>query len=194
MNSGRTRGRERAFTLTELMVTVAIMGILAGITLWITGREWQHEQLNGVASELEAWLDDVRRTSLRGTACRVSFQPGSRGAGEAMASVEDSSGSSGSSTSCLSNNPLVTNPFRLDPAVASARVTLGPADATTITFTPRGTVLGLPGGNGDPLELTLALEGSSQIHCIRISPPIGDISLGEKGEGSSASCRYSEDS
>lgn len=189
-NRARSQPQACGVTLTELMVTIAIISILAGITLLITGREWHHEQVNAVATQLEAWLDDVRRTSLRGSPCRVIFLTGLKSAGDPIAMVE---AASSSGNDCLSNNPLLTNPLSLDPDLVSSQMEFGPSGAPDLTFTPRGTVLGLPADNSLPLELTLALAGTTHRHCIRISPPIGDISVGKKEQAASASCIYSED-
>jgi prepilin-type N-terminal cleavage/methylation domain-containing protein len=49
------------FTLVELIVTVAILGILAGISFVTYSRNWRAERVKAASRETTAWLDEVRR-------------------------------------------------------------------------------------------------------------------------------------
>ena len=62
----------KGFTLVELMVTVAILGILAGISFVAYTRNWRAERVKAASRETAAWLDDVRRVAIqKATPCRI---------------------------------------------------------------------------------------------------------------------------
>ncbi len=62
----------KGFTLGELMVTVAILGILAGISVVSFTRNWRAERVKAASREIAAWLDEVRRVAIQNaTPCRI---------------------------------------------------------------------------------------------------------------------------
>ena len=45
------------FSLTEVMVVVAILSVLSGLVIDGGIRDWRREQVNAVVVELAGWLD-----------------------------------------------------------------------------------------------------------------------------------------
>ena len=75
----KNHGRSAGFTLLELMATVAILGILAGISFVAYSRNWRDERVKAASRETAAWLDEVRRVAIqRATPCRIRVDRGLR--------------------------------------------------------------------------------------------------------------------
>ena len=56
----------------ELLVIVALVGILAGLAIPNFLRNWQDERLNSANKQAIAWLDDLRRKAIQQSSpCRV---------------------------------------------------------------------------------------------------------------------------
>lgn len=62
----------KGFTLVELMVTVSIVGILAGMSIVAFTRNWRDERVKAVTRESTGWLEEIRRIAIqRGAPCVV---------------------------------------------------------------------------------------------------------------------------
>ncbi len=182
--------REASFTLTELMVTVAIIGILSSIALVFTGNEWRRERINATAMELAGWLEEVRAASLRETSavlanggCTVRFgsatSPGTSltavPAGTVLASVDPAL--------CRAPTPSFTIPGF---AATSDRYSASFSDAT-VTFTPRGSTT-----STTDVTIRLSLDGSIPLRCVQISSIVGMIRIGGDNTetGLAGTCTY----
>lgn len=120
------------FTVTELMVTVAILGILAGIAIPSFLFLLQRERIQSVALELAGWLEQVRNVAADQVAanataggCVVTFSSGSLSAGQNLAQVDQQ---------CTASNPVL----RVPEGVQQNTVTVAVSGANPIIFTPRG--------------------------------------------------------
>lgn len=71
------------FSLTEVMVVVAILSVLSGLVIDAGIRDSRREQVNAVVVELAGWLESVRRAALKGSSCQVTLTTtnGTLGAG-----------------------------------------------------------------------------------------------------------------
>ncbi|MCT0230530.1 prepilin-type N-terminal cleavage/methylation domain-containing protein [Synechococcus sp. CS-1324] len=171
------------FTLIELMVTVAVLGIVSAVVINATGSEWRRERVNGVAIELAAWLEAVRSSSQRlgGNGCTVTFSSGTLAAGAEIARVAPAACAP---TSPVSTNDANARAFRL-PAVADGPdrygVALAPANPTTLSFTPRNSVSATVN-----TDLKVHLAGTTQLRCVRLTPTLGLIQIGSNGAAASS--------
>jgi Tfp pilus assembly protein FimT len=165
--------------LMELMITLAVLGIVTGITVTLAGSEWRRERVNTVAIELASWLEAIRQSSLRqpGTApCVVSFHtssPVSNGAVLATVAPASCSPESSFTVSGLADNG------------DSFAVALTPATPSSLSFSPRGSI----SATADT-DLRLLLVGTGQMRCVRLTATLGLIRIGSNSAatGTGDSC------
>lgn len=168
------------FALPELMITIAILGILAGIVVPYSISLWRREQVNAAAQDLAGWLALVRQASLRrtSTGCQVSFaESGDLAPGDVLAEITTNSG-------CAS---LLAEPqLRLQGVAAINTLNMTRSDAN-LQFTPRGTVT-----NASDVIVGFTVKGAAPQRCVRITPVVGFIQIGinSASANSSASCSY----
>lgn len=168
------------FTLVELMVAVAIIGILSSIAIVYTGIEWRRERVNTVALELAGWLESVRGASLRETnsttssgGCTITLTPfTSQPAGTALASVAPAA--------CSNQSPFLISGV----ASTSDRYSTASTNGTAITFTPRGSVITT---DSNQVDIKILLDGSSVMRCVRVIATLGSIRIGRNDSASSIS-------
>jgi prepilin-type N-terminal cleavage/methylation domain-containing protein len=170
------------FTLIEVLVTVAVMGILGSIVISFTGNEWRRERINTVAVELAGWLEEIRSNAFRETnsttslgGCEVTFTAiSASNASTQLASV--------SPTRCAAN-PI----FRVTGLTGNHTYSSASSNGTQIIFTPRGTTM-----NAQPIELRLKIDSNTYLRCFRVSENLGLIRIGRNdnvtGAPSSSSC------
>jgi prepilin-type N-terminal cleavage/methylation domain-containing protein len=167
--------RQRAFSLTELMVTVAIIGILSSIVIQITGNEWRRERVQAVQVDLVGWLESVRRAALRGASCQVQIQGGQRNPGDTLATVVD-------------NGCLYTLPMTIPGIVGRGTSYTITTNQTDLAFTPRGTVRTPEDANLDTgAMIEIRLSAGGPVGCVSIGPSVGAIRTGLLNAG--ANCR-----
>lgn len=168
----RFRWPRRSFTVVELAVTVAILGILCGVIIDAGIREWRREQVTTALVELAGWLESVRRSAIKGYSCTVTIAPGDYVNGDVLASV---------STSVSQVGPCGTvGAFRLKglnskPGFVVSRSGLSPS----FTFTPAGTLSPAPPAN-DPIVISLRLKDQNPDphRCLLLDGMLGLIDVG----------------
>ncbi len=170
--------RHGGFTLAELMVTVALIGILASITIVVSGNAWRRERSNAVVFELAGWLEAIRNASQRlsGSYCEVSFvtTPATKAAGDILATVQQRNSATNAVITPQTCSPEAN--LRITAFATSAdryAVALSPATPTTLAFNPRGAVSATAS-----TDLKILLSGSTLLRCVRITPTAGLIRLG----------------
>lgn len=159
------------FTLTELMVAVAIIGILSGIAIVASGNEWRRERVNAQAEALGGWLESVRAASLGQssyTGCTVTFTSAVN-PGDTLATV----------TGCTFNQSI----FSLSKASTESNTTYQTSSSqSSIAFTPRGST-----NTTSDVIVNIFLNNSTLLRCIKITGTLGSIRIGSNNNASSAS-------
>jgi Tfp pilus assembly protein FimT len=165
------------FTLTELMVILATITLLSAAGISESGNSWRRERVNAVAIDLAGWLDTVRRASMKGNACLVTFTGGSLAAGATLATASQIV-----SAETIASNCLVSQPLTISTSLGnSTNFSIAPGGSTSFKFTPRGTVNAAATNTqlSNPIVITISLEGSAgPLRCVRISEGLGLISIG----------------
>jgi prepilin-type N-terminal cleavage/methylation domain-containing protein len=81
-------GDDRGLTLVELLVTVAIIGVVSSVLFTVSQGSWRRERANAATMELAGWLDQISRSSAKlGVSCRVTLNTGTLAPGAVLASV-----------------------------------------------------------------------------------------------------------
>ncbi|MFN5119701.1 MAG: Tfp pilus assembly protein FimT/FimU [Cyanobacteriota bacterium] len=164
--------RTEGYTLTELLICIALVGLLGGMSTLGFLNQMRSEKANAIAVEIAGWLANVHRAALRGRRCEISFdtsgailQPGSP---LAVAS-EPSSSQLPIANSCLSYTPL-----QIGSVEPSTGFRLSSNDAS-FAFTPRGTITGT---NTPTVVIGITLTEGGLPHCVEIDGMLGLVSVG----------------
>jgi prepilin-type N-terminal cleavage/methylation domain-containing protein len=165
------------FSLSEILIVVAIVGILSGVTIAFTNLELQRSRINSVQVSLAGWLQVAQRSALLNKSadtesggCTVVFNAASgQKNGDIVASVTPSS--------CAPNSEFKIEVSNL------GNTTISTSPAANVSFTPRGTAI-YPGSAQD-FQLLITLSNSSLLRCIRLSGLAGVVEL---GSGTGTTC------
>lgn len=172
----------QAYTLVELMVTVAIVGILAGVSIVTFGRNWRDERVKAATLETSAWLEEVRKIAIqKATPCRVTITPADAQLALDPNPDDPAQYCASSNRAALNLRETVQNTSELllcaadlagaDPASYTLPCTSSQSGSQSLIFTPRGTVT-----NG--LLLKVHMEEANTDRCIAVMDPMGQIRSG----------------
>lgn len=175
------RRRPQAFTLVELMVIVAVIGIVSGVAFTSMASFLQEQKLRQAAAELASYLQSARAKAQReGASCELAFSGGS-------STVIRPTAATGN---VCNSSPLQAG---LDLATVSGTSGLALSGATTtnITFTRSGTLASDSVSSSTvvsmPRLLYLSASGTSQQRCVFLD--LVGIRIGWRN-GTSGSCNY----
>lgn len=173
----------RGFTLVELMITVVILGILAGISSVAFTRNWRAERVKSASRETAAWLDEVRRVAIqRATPCRIrvdrelrqlKLDPNPNNISQFCGSdlydsLDLSTRIQNSSELVLCSTDLGDN----DPVMTSLNCNGQQTGSSTLVVTPRGTAT-----SGLLIKFHMPQAGADR--CVAVMAPLGQIRSGK---------------
>ena len=168
-----TNCNPNGFTVLELVVVVALIGLISGIALPNFLSNWEDERLNATTKITVAWLDDLRRKAIQNSVpCRATWDIANS---ILSARCDHETATSGS----LNLKTEINNSENL-------AVSLRTDDPTVWIFTPRGT-------STTDAEASITLTGSKDPgRCLRVTAPLGLIRAAKRrpSEGGDDTCDY----
>jgi prepilin-type N-terminal cleavage/methylation domain-containing protein len=158
------------FSLVELLAVVAILGLLAGLGIPALIQNHKREQLNALTIGLAFWLQEVRRSALRGNTCEVKISTGLITDGGTVASID---GEPIPQTCAIPNNPYLLTESAMGAAYEIA------ANEDTFSFTPRGSKF-----PSTDVLITIGMANSGPARCIQLNGLLGNLEMGNASNGS----------
>jgi prepilin-type N-terminal cleavage/methylation domain-containing protein len=164
-------GRHNAFTQVELLVTVAVLGIVASFVFTSSAVFLRRDQANAAAAELAGWLDGISGRSAAFGPCTVQFTAGSSLAPGATFAILQTTGVPASDARCTPV-PTLALPSTDGNRTYSIAVAFTPTTATSLVFSPRGGVV----ASGVEAVVKISVNNQLPLRCVRIS--FATLSLG----------------
>ena len=207
MNTKRIRVDlfNKGLTLTELLITVTILGILTSITLANLSSTWTRSKLLATTRELENWLNTQRNYAMtHNLTCHISIDPKNKRLISTIDSTDNSIPCSDQNSD--PNNGIFSLSTLEDGKGEKISLSINGSenpeeDSRIIRFQHQGFSqhhkLGTEGILLDDnrqdgiIEIILAHKNLKQKRCIRIISPIGMMRDGYR-EDSSQKCNYDE--
>ena len=176
-----------AFSLTELMVTVAIIGVLSLVVVGSMAETRRRATTRLAAQELLGFLDAVRRSAMAGALeCQVSFTaPANFSVVEQHSSATAGQLGLDRCARAFSGGAASLNLAQTSASTASLHVV---APASDLLLTSLGTV-----ANTETQTYYLSIEGSSLERCITVLAPVGFVRIGQRtygGDTNTTPCDY----
>jgi len=148
------------FTIPEIMVTAAIIGIVSSISIIESGNAYNRDRLNQASLLLKGWLLELANQPDKvGQSCAVTISTGAITTGGQIASV---------SPSTCSNSPVL----RMPGDFSSLKFNVG-ATNTTWSFTRRNAI-----DSTNDVIIKFSLNGYTALRCVRVQALSGLLRLG----------------
>ena len=186
LSTKHQRDRAWGFTLTELLIVVITVGILAGISISTLNSNRRDERLKAALRETSVWLDAVRSLAIRQDMdCQIQInnsikslrihqtQPNAPCDSAALADHLIQPQLRSGDTFVLCSKQLTA---AQDPTQTSITCDASDASTTQTTFTPRGTTT-------DTVLIKATLHNADQGRCIAVVAPLGLIRSGRISNG-----------
>ena len=171
------------FSLVELTVVVAIIGIMSGLGIVTFRQQLNNENLKATSRDAVSWLESIKNQAIqKNKICEITVNKTlntstSTAAADSIVNQSDRCTDINTFTFESNISTLTTDPNN------GTSCTIGTNnDALRIIFTARGT---LPCGG----EIQLISEDNKKRRCINLIAPLGLIRAGLRHQGSE-SCDY----
>jgi len=149
------RRRPQAFTLVELLVIVAVMGIVSGVAITGMATFLQEQKLRQATAELASYLQNARARAQR----EGDAQGG--GKGFCQLAVSGTQIAPTTATDNVCNNAPVQPSLDLAAVSAASGLAVTASPSTPITFTRLGTLVGSTATATMPRMITLSANRTS---------------------------------
>lgn len=157
------------FTLVELMVTVAVVGILSSVVIAESGRAYNRDKLNEASLLLRGWLLEIsNKPDTIGQSCTITISTGTITTGSQVASV---------SPAACSGSPTLLLPGTFTGLTFNVGAT-----QTTWSFTRRNAI-----DSANDVIIRLSLNGFTALRCVRVQAISGLLRLGRNNAPLNAS-------
>jgi len=186
----RSRSRQ-AFTLLELMVTVAVIGIVSSVVVSSTYKYMQEQQLRQAANDLVSYLITARARALReatfsGKACEVQVNASTK-------TVEPTTHQDN-----ICNDSPALQPLDLQAGSGVSNLTITSSAGSSpflITFTRMGTVASTNLSSASVVSLprffyiSNSSANATQVQrCVMVD--LSSVSIGWRNSATAATCTY----
>ena len=169
----------RGLTLIELLIVVSILAIISSISVVALRSFWQGQVLRANLDIVRNWLEATRRAALRGEACTITFNNGTRA--DMATIISSTPSSSGFIASCNQPNTLqLESPG--NGRTYNFLASTGGSALSQFTFTPRGTLFNTNATPSFSSDIIISLQitsstGTAQStkYCLRLSPLMANI-------------------
>ena len=176
------RCRSAGFTMVELMMAMAIAGILSGLAVANYSSRWGQERLLGASRTVHAWLDEQRRIAMQqGGACKINIDTtnATLDPTDPTIALPDSSTTS---NICANRESLLIQESVKNGAQIQLRKSSINSNADALIFSFRGFSQIAKSNNAwstqPQLELRLSMPNVSRERCIKVVNPLGLIRNG----------------
>ena len=159
------------FTLLELLVVVAILGVVGGLGLPAMIQGYKSAQVNDLTAGLAGWLQEVRNAALKGSSCGVLIRTGAITDGDTVASMGEPI-----PETCATPN----NPYLLPESARGANYSIT-ANINRFSFTQRASKY-----PKEDVLITIAMANNGPARCIQLNGLFGNMEMGNVS--SSGSC------
>jgi len=160
--------RASGFTLIEMMVAIAVIGIISGITIVETGRAYNRDQINRTSLQLRSWLLEISsQPDKLGQSCTITMDTGAIAGGTRIASVQP--------TACS------TTPNLIMPGRSNLTFNVG-ATQPSWTFTRRNSI-----DSSNDVIIKFSLNGFTALRCVKVTAISGLLRLGRNDATSDVS-------
>ena len=192
--------RSDGFTLVELMVVVAIVGLLSGFSVVTFQRQWRSERLLSISRAIQGSLETWRKRAMQaGGPCLIEidnaqaiFSPPADEQFELPVEA-GSSTTKDVSNACSPESPL--NLHAVETGVMGLTLNISPASTEGVLFSFRGLSEARLNKDAasttprDSTEFKISMTGLQEQRCIKILHPLGLIRAG-KASTAQGDCSY----